>query len=98
MLYLPEAAQGRLVFLGQVIPVRAEDVANDARRPGTRVRFDLTWEHDDLRAFNVRRTRAPRARERWSPADQWPKVPSGTGPSALPAASGGDSVEGGSER
>jgi hypothetical protein len=68
VLYMPETSQGRLVFLGEEIPVRVEDVAMDARRPGTRVRFDLIWESDDLRVSNVRRTRGPWARERWSPA------------------------------
>lgn len=42
VLYVPEATQGRLVWLGQEIALRPEDVAYDARRPGTRVRFDLT--------------------------------------------------------
>lgn len=65
VLYVPEATQGRLVWLGQEIALRPEDVAYDARRPGTRVRFDLTWEGDDPRASNVRRTRAARARARW---------------------------------
>jgi hypothetical protein len=64
VIYVPEAAQGRLVWLGQEVPVSAEDVAKDARRPGTRVRFDLTWEDDVLRASNVRRTRVTWARER----------------------------------
>jgi hypothetical protein len=85
VLYVPEATQGRLVWLGQEIPIRAEDVAYDARRPGTRVRFDLTWQDDDLRASNVRRTRAARARPRWSPT-------------GLPPASGGHRMRGGSER
>jgi len=66
VLYVPEATQGRLVWLGQEIPLRPDDVAYDARRRGTRVRFDLTWEDDDLRASNVRRTRAARAPARWS--------------------------------
>ena len=48
VLYVPEAVQGRLTFLGQEIPIRPEDVAHDARRPGTRVRFDLFWVDDDL--------------------------------------------------
>jgi hypothetical protein len=64
VIYVPEAAQGRLVWLGQEVPVRAEDVATDARRPGTHVRFDLTWEDDVLRASNVRRTRAKCTSER----------------------------------
>ena len=67
VLYVPETSQGRLIFLGEEIPVRVEDVAMDARRPGTRVRFDLIWDRDDLRVSNVRRTRATRVRERWHP-------------------------------
>lgn len=37
VVYVPEAAQGRLTFLGQEIPIRPEDVAPETRRPGTRV-------------------------------------------------------------
>ena len=96
-LYVPEAAQGRLTFLGQEIPIRPEDVAHDARRPGTRVRFDLFWVDDDLRTSNVRCVRTAWAREPSTRAGR-PKVPSGTGPSALPASRGGDSMKGGSER
>ena len=96
--YVPEAIRGRSVCLGREIPVRADDVPYDARRPGTRVRFDLVWEDDDLRASTVRRTGATRTRGRRSPADRLPRVPSGTGPSALAFGSGGDSVESGSER
>ena len=96
VLYVPETSQGRLVFLGQEIPVRVEDVAMDARRPGTRVRFDLIWDDDDLRVSNVRRTKATRARGRWS--STVPKVPSWTGPSTLSGTSGGSSMNVGSER
>ena len=67
VLYVPETAQGRLVFLGEEIPVGVGSVALDARRPGTRVRFDLTWDGDDLYASNVRRARATPAHERWRP-------------------------------
>jgi hypothetical protein len=98
VLYVPETTRGRVLFLGQEIPVRAEDVAPDARRPGSRVRFDLTWEVDDLRASNVRRMRATRARARWSQTGRRSNDPSGTGRSALPPASGGYSIAGGSER
>lgn len=96
VLYVPETSQGRSVFLAAEIPVRAEDVAMDARRPGTRVRFDLIWDDDDLRVSNVRRTKATRARGRWS--STVPKVPSGTGPSTLSGTSGGSSMNVGSER
>jgi hypothetical protein len=98
VLYVPETTRGRVLFLGQEIPVRADEVADDARRPGTRVRFDLTWEDDDLRASNVRRTSATRARERMSPSGRFPRVQSGMGPSALRDGSRGRRVEGGSER
>jgi hypothetical protein len=98
VLYVPETTRGRVLFLGQEIPVRAEDVAPDARRPGSRVRFDLTWEDDDLRASNVRRARATRDRERMSSSRRSPRVPSGTGPSALFGGSGTGSIEAGSER
>jgi hypothetical protein len=57
MLYAPETARGRVVFLSGEIPVAVGSVAMDARRQGTRVRFDLTWDGDDLCASNVRRTR-----------------------------------------
>jgi hypothetical protein len=67
VLYVPETSQGRLVFLGQEIPIRTDDVPGDARRPGTRVRFDLTWDDGDLSASNVRRTRGSWSRERWRP-------------------------------
>ena len=97
VLYVPETTQGRLVFLGEEIPVRAEDVAIDARRPGPRVRFDLTWEDDDLRASHVRRSRAMLTRLRRNSVGGEPKVPSVGGPSALPAAPGADSMESGSE-
>lgn len=96
VLYVPETSQGRLVFLGEEIPVRVEDVAMDARRPGMRVRFDLIWDNDDLRVSNVRRTRATRARGRWSSTG--PEVPSGTGPSTLSVTSDGSSMSVGSER
>jgi hypothetical protein len=43
VLCVPETSQGRLIFLGEDLPVRVEDVAGDARQPGTRGRFDLTW-------------------------------------------------------
>jgi hypothetical protein len=69
VLYVPETSQGRLVFLGQELRVRPDDVPDDARRPGTRVRFELTWDGDDLCASNVRRTRGPWVRERWSPSE-----------------------------
>jgi hypothetical protein len=68
VLYVPETSQGRLVFLGQEIPIRTDDVPGDARRPGARGRFDHTWDGDDLCASNVRRARGPWARERWDPA------------------------------
>jgi hypothetical protein len=97
VLYVPETTRGRVLFLGQEIPVRADDVADDARRAGIRVRFDLTWEDDDLRASNVRRTSATRARERMSPGRS-PRVQSGIGPSALHGGSRGRGVESGSER
>lgn len=100
VLYVPEAAQGRLTFLGQEISIRPEDVAPEARRPGTRVRFDLSWEDEDFRASNVRR--AWRGWGREPPTGQRRgvglEVPSTTGPPALPASRGGDSMKGGSER
>ena len=80
LVYVPEAAQGRLTFLGQEIPIRVEDVASDARQPGTRVRFDLVWEDEDLRASNVRRAWGRGARERriGQQRRHVPVVPSGT--------------------
>lgn len=98
VLYVPETTRGRVLFLGQEIPVRPEDVADDARRSGTRVRFNLTWEDDDLRASNVRRTSAMRAREGIRPSGRSPRVPSRPGPSTLSGGSGTGSMEGGSER
>ena len=61
VVYVPASAPGRLSFQGVEIPVRAEDVAGDARRPGTRVRFDLAWEDGEIRPRNVHRTRGVRA-------------------------------------
>lgn len=98
VLYVPEAAQGRLVCLGQEVRVRAGDVAHDARRPGTRVRFDLQWEDEDVRAVNVWRTRLTRARERSSPTSPAAEGPARGGTAFPPAATAGPAVEGGSER
>ena len=97
VLYVPQTSPRRVVSLGQEIPVRADDVSDDARRPGTRVRFDLTWEDGDLHASHVRRTRAMWTRPRRNSVGGEPKVPSVGGPSALPAAPGAGSMESGSE-
>jgi hypothetical protein len=97
VLFVPAAGEGCLMFLGQQVPIQAADVAGDARRPGTRVRFDLVWENDDLMARHVRRVRGmwpPKPRD---PADG-PKVSLGEGHSALPATGGGASIALGSER
>lgn len=79
VLYVPETSQGRSVFLAAEIPVRAEDVAMDARRPGTRVRFDLTSDDDDVRASNVRRTRETPAHARWRSDPGGPSTGGGSG-------------------
>lgn len=97
VLFVPAAGEGRLMFLGQQVPIQAADVARDARRAGTRVRFDLVWENDDLIARQVRRVRSmwpPKPRD---PADG-PKVSLGEGPSAHPATDGETSIALGSER
>lgn len=79
VLYVPETSQGRSVFLAAEIPVRAEDVAMDARRPGTRVRLDLTSDDDDVRASNVRRTREMPAHARRRSDPGGPSTGGGSG-------------------
>lgn len=50
----PSQGEGRILVLGQEIPVRGSEVDRAVRTPGTRVRFDLAWCEGELRATNVR--------------------------------------------
>lgn len=94
VVYVPSTVPGRVSYQGFEIPARAEDVAEDARDPGTRVRFELAWDGDDVRAWNVRRVH----RARFATGARGPRVPSRRGPPVLLDGARMRTVEGGSER
>jgi hypothetical protein len=99
VVYVPVAAPGRLRFHGSEVPVRPEDVAGDARRPGTRVLFDLVWDDGDFRPRNVRRAR--RSANLWAVSRGLvgrPIVTSSTGPSDVVRPREAGTIFGGSER